>query len=214
MTNLLLDSTNGVLEIKETIFLIDSKLENEQETISLIERKKVLSKELKTLIESERLDKVMLLIDTIIELRPEESESIVSELLGIAKPKDFSDSCIVKKGEFKNYINYNGSEMVILMESGKTKVISLDHKRWVNDFKMDFGLYFKDSEVLYRESVLNEYESASIRFKRCLDDILLKRSERIKSIDTALTNINECKLNIKANMLAKSRINKALKSKK
>ena len=103
--------------------------------------------------ESERIEKLTDLLDTFQKLQPSESESIIKDILKIARNNDFHSLYI------RNYVNgsqvcfYDGQNLTII-EKGTIKVSSLPFVIFLRKFKLKiFNYYGGKSEI---EFISNE----------------------------------------------------------
>jgi hypothetical protein len=122
------------------------------EILALAAQIKAEQKELRTKKELERKQKICDLIVTFRSLQPEESDSIIKELLKTAKPSDFY---LHYKRTYVNGVQicfYDGSNLTVI-ENNQIKVSSLPFMIFLRKFKLDIELYYGGKSEI--ESISN-----------------------------------------------------------
>ena len=119
------------------------------EILTLAKSIKESQKQVRLQKESERVERLTNLIHTFKDLQPSESESIIKDILKIARNSDFY---LFYK---RNYIHgiqtcfYDGQNLTVI-ENGKVKVSSLPFVIFLRKFKLEiFNYYGGKSEIEY-----------------------------------------------------------------
>lgn len=149
--------------------------------------------------EKNRAEKVLALIDTVYELRMNNSESVINELNGLAKPKDFTEHFISEVANFKNYCFYDGEKLTTIKENGEISIKKLDFKIFTKIYFCDFSNVLPNATIRYSDSFEGTIEiSSSDAFNRVKDAIVKNyASKASKNDETNLLEIFKLGLKIK-----------------
>jgi hypothetical protein len=124
------------------------------EILNLANQIKAEQKELRIKKELERKQKVCDLIKTFKELQPEESESIIKDILKHSRPIDFIKTFKRSYANGTQFCSYDGQSLTVL-ENGTIKLTSLPIVIFLRKFKLDFDYYYKGNSVVSEISQLD-----------------------------------------------------------
>ena len=160
--------------------------------------------------ESERQGKVFDLLDTISELHPDKSSSIIKDLFKICRAKDFNQTFVHLINGTINVCKYDGKTLINYKQNGDISVRSLNYKIFVEKFGADFSNYYKKGAV--RFDFVEPETGFDLTSSECfeawknaaIDKFMQKGSE---NKDTNLTTIYKLKLQV----IGLERKNKSIK---
>jgi hypothetical protein len=130
-------------------------------------------KEEKDRLEVVRIKEVKDLISMVKDLRPDKSDSILSDLSKLSKSKDF-ETYFFYESTFKGktYFNtsfYDGSVIKTYKENGTVPIQTMNKSAFIKVHLLDFGSVFKDAIILETnkdgltaKEVFNTFEAAKI----------------------------------------------------
>jgi hypothetical protein len=153
--------------------------------------------------ELERQQKVYDLLDTISNLHPEQSKSILKELFSICKAKDFKETFVHTISGTINVCSYDGATLTIFKQNGEISLKSLPYRVFVERFGVSFVNYpsFLKGAISYEyfESETNFNLTSSECFEVWRNQVIENYAKRASgNYDSNLSTIYKRKLEIVA----------------
>jgi hypothetical protein len=177
------------IDIDATLLIAKALKDNKKETAKLAEL--------------ERQQKVYDLLDTISNLHPEKSKSILKELFSIARAKDFKETFVHTISGTINVCSYDGATLTIFKQNGEISVKSLPYRIFVERFGAKFANYtsFLKGSISYEyfESETGFALTSSECFETWKNQVIENYAKKAsKNYDSNLSTIYKRKMEIVA----------------